>query len=306
MADKIHKLTDKRLKEIEDRLKEIYSEAQEDLRKGWDEYLKQSAIDVHEKQIAYDNALRSGNRKKIAKAKKNLEQEKIIRTLSDQRYQMMVADVTSRLANVNEIALAYVNNELPKIYTINYNAIGDEANELGIDFTFVNENVVRDLVISGDVPLPYKELNKKKDIRWNTKQLNSSLLQGILQGESMDKIAERILPIVGNNEASAIRNARTMVTSAENLGRLESYRDLTESGAIMTKIWLAAHDSRTRDSHREIDGMEIGIYEKFPNKLLYPADPSGDAAEVYNCRCSLGTNIIGFKRADGSIEYVKR
>ena len=37
---------------------------------------------------------------------------------------------------------------------------------------------------------------------------------------------------------------------------------------------------------------------------MYPGDPSGEPEEVYNCRCSIRTHIIGFKKEDGSISYI--
>ena len=38
---------------------------------------------------------------------------------------------------------------------------------------------------------------------------------------------------------------------------------------------------------------------------MYPADPSGDPEEVWNCRCSMRDHIVGFRRPDGSISYVE-
>lgn len=33
---------------------------------------------------------------------------------------------------------------------------------------------------------------------------------------------------------------------------------------------------------------------------MYPGDPDADPANVYNCRCTLGSEIIGFKKKDGT------
>lgn len=38
---------------------------------------------------------------------------------------------------------------------------------------------------------------------------------------------------------------------------------------------------------RKVDGEIREIDEKFSNGLMFPGDPSGGAAEVVNCRCSL-------------------
>lgn len=175
-----------------------------------------------------------------------------------------------------------------------------------ITFSLIDEKTVRRLVKDGDIELPYKDLDKIKDKRWNTKQMSSRLLRGILNGDPVKKIAVSLVDITNNNKAAAMRNARTMVTSAENRGRLDSYNELDSLGVVQKKKWIATPDDRTRKSHLEIDGEEVDINDKFSNKLDYPGDPSGDPAEVYNCRCTMVDRIVGFRRADGTISKVER
>jgi len=174
-----------------------------------------------------------------------------------------------------------------------------------ITFKLVDKSTVERLRRKGDITLPRKKLDVAKDERWNTKLLNSKVMQGILNGDSMDKIANSIIDVVGNNEVAARRNARTMVTGAENAGRLDSYSNLADQGVVQKKVWIATADDRTRESHLEMDGEEVDINEEFSNGLMYPGDPAGDPEEVYNCRCSMRTEIVGFRRADGSISKVE-
>ena len=173
-----------------------------------------------------------------------------------------------------------------------------------ITFNIVDKDTVDRLRRNGDIELPYKTVDIDKDMRWNTKQMASKLLQGILNGDSIPKIAESLTAVIGNNKASAVRNARTMITGAENVGRLDSYKDLASQGVVQKKIWIATPDDRTRESHIDVDGEEVDINQVFSNGLEYPGDPNGDPSEVYNCRCSMRTHIIGFRRSDGSISYV--
>lgn len=63
--------------------------------------------------------------------------------------------------------------------------------------------------------------------------------------------------------------------------------------------WMATLDSRTRDSHRKLDGEVAGDDGKFSNGLRYPGDPTGLASEVWNCRCTLVASIPGHDVFEG-------
>lgn len=292
--DDARKKTDKELAKMERKLTQIYKEAQNDLTEKWNKYMERG-----EKRLS---ALReSGDEDKYQDAVKSY-------TLRNDRYKDMVDQTTTRLAKVNDIALAYVNDQMPSLYSINYNQAKETADQAGINFNLVDEATVKRLVRDGDIKLPKKKVKIPKDKQWNTKQLNSSVLQGIMQGESMDCIAKRILPIVDNNKNAAIRNARTMVTGAENHGRLDSYKQLQDDGLVLNKVWMATPDGRTRDWHLEMDGQEVGVNEYFVdglgNELEYPGDPMGAPESVYNCRCAMTTHVIGFRNEDGSIRMI--
>lgn len=289
---------------MEKRIRKIYKQARREITAEWDKYMKHGQERLSVLHDLYVNA----DYKDKQAAKQAYQDALNAYTLKNNRYRDMIADVTLRLAKVNQIAIDYLNGEMPQIYQVNYNQAIRGVKQLGIDFTIVDEATIERRIIDGDITLPRKELNITKDMLWNTKQLNSSLLQGLLQGESIAKIAERILPIVGNNEKAAIRNARTMVTGAENRGRLDRYLDLEKKGAVLNKVWIATHDSRVRQWHLEMDGQEVGIHQKFTDgngyQLDYPADPHAHPSTVYNCRCSMKTNIIGVKSKTGRITYL--
>lgn len=310
MPDKVRKATDKELVKLENKISGIYKRSQKELKKGWADYMEESAKDISEYETAYKTALKTNDTKKIKKAKENLKDAKLRQTLMNDHYKSMINDVTTKIANVNKIALAYINDKMPMIYSMNHNAIAPTAKSLGVDFSIINEHAVRNLIKSGDIKLPYKKLNEVKDKRWNTKKLNSSVLQGIIQGESMDKIADRILPVVDNNKSASIRNARTMVTSVENQGRHDSFTELEEMGVVSKKKWIAVADERTRTWHLVMDGQEQDLKDKFVdgngNKLRYPADPEGKPETVYNCRCGIELVPIGFRDKDGNINYIDR
>jgi hypothetical protein len=170
----------------------------------------------------------------------------------------------------------------------------------------VDADTVRNLAVTDTSLLPYKKLDPAKDIPWNMKKINAETLQGILQGESMDKIAKRILSVQKMNEEAAIRSARTIVTNAECKGRQDSYQRAKDDGIILRKYWLATYDKRARDWHKEAgnkynEDNAIEIDEFFVvdgEDMLHPGDSEHGAGghNIYNCRCSIASKVIGFKK----------
>ena len=170
-----------------------------------------------------------------------------------------------------------------------------KSKKLRYFFTLVDVPTVRRLKSLG------KTVNVAKDHSWNNKLIASELLQGVVGGESVGQIAKRLKRVESRMEASAVKNARTMTTSAQNRGRLDSMQKAESDGVVLQKMWMSTHDSRTRDSHAEIDGEKQEQSDAFSNGLMFPADPAGDASEVYNCRCTMVTVVRGFRSADGTI-----
>lgn len=297
MADTAHRLTDEKLEEMEKRLYAIYSRAEKEIGERWKEYLVESQSEIDELQKAYELAKESGDAKEIRKSGKKLSKAKRERTLMDKRFKDLTETTATQLANVNKTALAYVNGQLPDVYSINYNALSQSVDGVGgYSFTLVDADTVKNLATTDNSLLPYKQLDEKTDIRWNVKKMNAEVLQGILQGEPMDKIAGRLSKVTGMNETAAIRNARTMVTGAENKGRQDSYARAEADGIILQKEWIATNDSRTRHSHAALDGATVDQDKKFDNGLMYPGDPSGNPEEVWNCRCTVAAVVKGFRK----------
>ena len=288
MADKAHRLTDEKLEEMEKRLSAIYSRAEKEIQKTADEYFSKFAKqDEAKRKLLEQGKITEDEYKKWRKGK----------VMYGKRFTEMKEQCAKQLLNVNQTALAYVNGELPEVYAINYNVLASSVDGVGgYSFTLVDADTVRNLAVTDTSLLPYKELDPAKDIPWNMKKINAETLQGILQGESMDKIAKRLRNVQEMNKTQAIRSARTIVTGAENKGRQDSYARAEADGIILQKEWLATNDSRTRHSHAALDGAIVDQDKKFDNGLMYPGDPSGRPEEVYNCRCTLVAKVNGFKK----------
>ena len=292
MADNAHYQTDLKLEEMEKRLSAIYSRAEKEIQKTADEYFSKFAKqDEAKRKLLEQGKITEEEYTKWRKGK----------LMYGKRFTEMKEQCAKQLLNVNQTALAYVNGELPEVYAINYNALESAVDGVGgYSFTLVDADTVRNLAVTDTSLLPYKEIDPEKDIPWNMKKINAETLQGILQGESMDKISKRIMNVQEMNKTQAIRSARTIVTGAENKGRQDSYKRAEEDGIIMKREWIATNDGRTRHWHAELDGVEVDVDEPWVNEfgeIMFPGDPSADPANTYNCRCSMAANVIGFKKA---------
>ena len=292
MADKAHYQTDLKLEEMEKRLSAIYSRAGNEIQKTADEYFSRFAKqDEAKRKLLEQGKITEEEYTKWRKGK----------VMYGKRFTEMKEQCAKQLLNVNQTAMAYINGELPEVYALNYNALESAVDGVGgYSFTLVDADTVRNLAVTDTSLLPYKEIDPSKDIPWNMKKINAETLQGILQGESMDKIAKRMMNVQEMNKTQAIRSARTIVTGAENKGRQDSYKRAEKDGIVMKREWIATNDSRTRHWHAELDGVEVDVDEPWVNEfgeIMFPGDPSADPANTYNCRCSMAAKVIGFKRA---------
>ena len=86
MADTAHRLTDKKLEEMEKRLSAIYSRTEKEIGERWKGYLVESQAEIDELQKAYELAKKGGDAKEIRKAGKKLASAKRERTLMDKRF----------------------------------------------------------------------------------------------------------------------------------------------------------------------------------------------------------------------------
>lgn len=211
-------------------------------------------------------------------------------TVKGRQWQGLLEELTGTLTNADQWAMKMANGMLPGVYSDAFN-FGtyqvEKAGRVNTSFTLYDRTTVENLMLKDPQLLPQAKVDVPKDKAWNRQHIKSAVAQSILQGEPIPKLATRLRGVADMSANAAMRNARTMVTSAQNLGRVDAYKRAEAMGIGVKKQWLAALDSRTRGSHRELDGEVVGMDDAFSNGLKYPGDPSGPGYEVYNCRCTL-------------------
>ena len=206
----------------------------------------------------------------------------------------MVQTLADNLSAVDEIAASVINGYMPEVFAINGNwteYVISKDIKANVGFTLYDEQTMVRLVRDNPDLLPKAQINIPKDVQWNKEKLNSAIAQGILQGETTDEIAKRLAQVTDMDMNSAVRNAATMVTSAQNGGRMDAIHRAEDMGIPTKKKWISTLDGHTRPTHRKADGEIVATDAKFSNGLLYPGDPQGPPAEVYNCRCVLSAFV---------------
>ena len=124
-------------------------------------------------------------------------------------------------------------------------------------------------------------------------KIRRAVSQGLVRGDSFPKMARNLRnAITAKGKESlaynALRVARTEGGRAQTLGTLLSYEKAEEQGVEMERVWMAALDDRTRDSHADMDGVVAGDDDMFPSPVGRVAGPmlSGVPEFDINCRCT--------------------
>ena len=290
--DPAHKETDKILRDMEKRLDEVYKQAYREARQTADDFMKQfREMDKKKRQQVKNGEL----------DKAEYERWRRTQVFQGNRYHQMADTLAADMTHTNQIAASVINGYLPEVYAVNHNYGTyeiEKGSRINTQYTMYDKQTVERLIRDNPDLLPRKAaVNVPKDQLWNKKHINSAITQGILQGEAIDKIAQRLAATVTDmSHTSAIRNARTMTTSAQNGGRIDSYKRAEGMGIKMLQVWMATLDSRTRHEHRQLDGQKRKVGEAFEvegEKIFFPGDPAAEPYLTYNCRCTLIGEVEG-------------
>lgn len=303
MADVGHQETEKLLKELEQRIAREYRTAVRDMQKKLRDYQEQTeAQRLVQKKLFSEGKI----------TQKEYTDWCYRHMMVGKRWEQMLDVLTKDMHHANEIALKMAKEAMPDVYALNANYATYQIEHDGkIDTGFVLYNHDTAEYLLGDerqlMPGPStrkaKEIAANKDMQWNKQKIQSSVLQGVVQGESPYDVAKRLMQVGQMNYNSAVRYARTMTTSAQNAGRYEAFRRADKLGVDLTIEWQATLDSRTRHEHRLMHGQRTTVDKPFHTPdgytIMYPADCTGTSTapqhEIWNCRCTLLSWVKGFE-----------
>lgn len=309
-----NKETEKKLEELEKKIRKEYTQASKEVDAKMKDYLdrfeKKDSIrqDYLAKQFEkYQNKEISFNEYK--KAQDEYQKWKIGQIAVGKRWEEMRDTLAEDLTDTYGKARSMIEGYMPEVYALNHNYATfqvESLSKVNTSYSLYDAHTVERLIKDNPKLLPkYKfgkttyERLRDKQLTWNKEKVTSAVLQGILQGESIPKIASRMRDVAYMDYKSSIRDARTSITSAQNAGRIEAMHRAEDLGIKMMKQWLATIDDRTRHEHRELDGQRMPVDEPFEvegYEIMYPADPDAEPEMVYNCRCTMATVFDGFDK----------
>lgn len=305
MADRGHELTDEIIKDLEKRVAEEYRKALADAEKKYANWLKKfTAEDKRQKQLLKDGVI----------TEQDYKNWRFRHLMMGKEWEKMRDALARDFHNANQIAIRIARDRMPDVYALNmnygtYNI--EHGGQIDTGFQLFNHDTAEILMAEEDIqlmPRPSEqraeEIAANKDLQWNSRHIQSAVLQGVLQGESPYEVARRLQRVAQMNYNNAVRYARTMTTNTQNAGRYEAFRRADKLGVDLTIEWQATLDSRTRHDHRLMHGQRTTVDKPFHTPdgftIMWPADctsGSSDApqSEIWNCRCTLLSWVKGFE-----------
>lgn len=309
-----NKETESLLEELEKKIRREYTQATKELEEKAKDYLerfeKKDSIRLEyleKRREKYENGEISFA--ELRKDQEEYKQWRIGQIAVGKRWEEMRNTMAEDLTDTYSKARGMIEGYMPEVYALNHNYTTfqvESQSKVNTSYTLYDAKTVERLIKENPRLLPnYRfgsvtyERMRQKNLRWNQQRITSAITQGILQGESIPKIAKRLRNAGYMEYKASIRDARTSVTSAQNAGRIEAMHRAEDLGIKMMKQWLATIDDRTRHEHRELDGQKVPIDEPFEvegYEIMYPADPTGEPEMVYNCRCTMVTVFDGYDK----------
>lgn len=286
MADKIDRFAEDSYEKLKRKIRKVYREAALDVKRKLEDFTRKHQA----KSLQLQARVEAGEIRK-----EDYQDWLRGQVFTGRRWEAKLDEITQTYVNADAMAREIVGAQDKEIFAYAANQTAETIDrhvKTAASFEIYDEKTVDRLLTENPQMLPEWKIDEPKDYTWNEKRVQNAITQGIIQGESVQKISERLTSELATSNAGKMQMfARTAVTGAHNAGRVERMQESEKMGITVLKKWLAVHDSRTRDSHAYLDGQTRKPNEDFVdqdgNQIAYPGDPTADPALVYNCRCTL-------------------
>lgn len=259
------------------RLKKVYDQAQKDI----DAKAKDLQKEIEGLDALYDSIEDEKERARI----KSMRQSKVYQ----KQYQdAMKKQVSGILDTMQVEEFKTVSDYLNKCYEQGFLGTMYDLQGQGIPLAFPmdQEAVVRAVQLDSKISQGlYNRLGE--DVSLLKRKITATISRGVSTGMRFEDMAKQLAGYTKIGYNNAVRIARTEGHRIQIQSGMDACYKAKERGADIVKQWDSTLDGATRESHQQVDGEIRELDEPFSNGLMYPADPSGGAAEVVNCRCAL-------------------
>ncbi len=178
-----------------------------------------------------------------------------------------------------------------------YEALGYDVGQLkktiaseisrGIASAMMYEEIARNIRRYGGVSMSKALTIARTEGHRITEQIASEISRGIASAMMYEEIARNIRRYGGVSMSKALTIARTEGHRITEQARDKARYKAKEAGADIVKQWDSTLDSRTRQTHKKLDGQIRELEEPFEvngHKAMHPGG-FGIAKEDINCRC---------------------
>lgn len=159
------------------------------------------------------------------------------------------------------------------------------------------EKVVEALARDHLLNLPGRTVNKRKDMNWTQRMLQSIVSRYDLDDVDPEKLPALIAKtLVRRCQRSMDTTTQALIYGAFDAGMYQAGLDALEAGVDVEKTWLSIMDVHIRDSHRHLHKTTLPMRRLFHGiygNLRFPHDPNAPAAEIMRCRCRMAIHLKG-------------
>lgn len=325
---------DTELNKLEKKIARVYRKATTEAETELNEYFDQYNEEDEQKKQELDDLYKKVALGLVAyavyrAAKKSYNNWRMNQFMSGKQWENVKVKVANILGKAESFVEKLVNDHIKTIYAAGYNTtLFDFETGTLVDTTLpiYTQLSIQYILKNNPSLLPVYNQNSLLNQARNRQKLNSVIIQGIINGESIPKLAKRIQKVTNSNYKAAIRTARTASGAAMNKGKLLGFKAISDMGFNIRKQWVSTLDNRTRHEHRLLMGQTVKLGEPFKingYELSYPCDPTAikknpstalgtqqavdiiEAAPemIYNCRCVIVGILEGFEKTIEDFDY---
>lgn len=227
----------------------------------------------------------------------------------DKKIQNLVSRIATKLADANSDLLSEIDKTTQNVYQYNYNYEGYLAS-LRLNDTSMKPATkaeIKEALKSIKTPSGEEDAKVKRNKMITYFKIALVVSRILTEMDSTDrrtssKVKEEMDKNINKDADSLSKTATWMNIKASSIATINAGKDLEKAGFVINKKWLSTFDTRTRASHRALQGEIVPLDGVFSNGLRYPVDTSGPIKEWIRCRCTLALDYVNYEKSEKEIE----